>query len=90
MLKAVSNNLKSTTEELFAAGKELQEQIVAAVRAIDALESEVVFLKNPPDTTELTSDDLDTWSQSAEEDAHERVQAALFAADSDVHVNGES
>lgn len=95
--KSVKTMLKEQIDVINEEAIELKTAQEALQRACAGFESEIAFLKNPPDQPDLPIDELDDW-QRAEQPAvppavtaiHDTINKALFNADYDNHVNGES
>lgn len=95
--KSVKTMLKEQIDVINEEAIELKTAQEALHRACAGFESEIAHLKNPPDQPDLTSDELDDW-QEMEKTAvppvvtaiQDTINKALFNADYDNHVNGES
>lgn len=61
---SVNRNLKDTIDVLREDGQKLTNELQSAIRAMQALEAELAYIKHPPAEADITSDDLDLWEHS--------------------------
>lgn len=95
--KSVKDMLKDQIDFVINEKDALQQAQESLHRALAGLQQEIAFLKNPPDQPDLTPDELEDWQQSEAQAVppavtmiHDSINQALFNADYDNHVSGES